>query len=228
MAINVDTVYKTILLILNKEQRGYMTPEEFNKVGAQVQLEIFEKYFEDLNQLLRVPQDDVDYADRVAYLDQKTSLFKYNGSVLTSSIGIVSLPTDLHILGTVTLGDVEVQRVTRNDYYNLKKSPLTKPSTSYPIYLLQNNGIQLEPAISTTLYLDYIKKPDNPIWGYTVGSVGQYIYNSNTSTNFQLHESEQTEIVLRMLAYAGIIIKDPSIVQAAMAQVQQTNVNEKR
>ena len=58
MAINVDTVYKTVLLILNKEQRGYVTPNEFNKIATQVQLEIFEKYFEDLNQQLRVPEND--------------------------------------------------------------------------------------------------------------------------------------------------------------------------
>ena len=40
MAINVNTVYQTVLLILNKEQRGYMTPQEFNNIGNQVQLEI--------------------------------------------------------------------------------------------------------------------------------------------------------------------------------------------
>ena len=74
MAINVNTVYKTVLLILNKEQRGYMTPEEFNRIGTQVQLEIFEKYFEDLNQLTRSPQTDTDYADRVAYLEEKKYL----------------------------------------------------------------------------------------------------------------------------------------------------------
>ena len=44
MAVNVDIVYKTVLLILNKEQRGYLTPDEFNKIGSQVQLEIFEKF----------------------------------------------------------------------------------------------------------------------------------------------------------------------------------------
>ena len=44
MAINVNTVYQTVLMILNKEQRGYMTPTEFNTVATQVQLEIFEKY----------------------------------------------------------------------------------------------------------------------------------------------------------------------------------------
>ncbi len=68
MAINVNTVYQTVLLILNKEQRGLMTPLEFNKIGAQVQLEIFERYFEDLNQQIRIPQTDTDYADRVCRL----------------------------------------------------------------------------------------------------------------------------------------------------------------
>ena len=50
MAINVNAVYKTVLLILNQQQRGYMTPDEFNKVATQVQLNIFEKYEDDLNQ----------------------------------------------------------------------------------------------------------------------------------------------------------------------------------
>ena len=47
MAINVNTVYTTVLSILIKEQRGYLTPDEFNKIGTQVQLEIFEKFYED-------------------------------------------------------------------------------------------------------------------------------------------------------------------------------------
>ena len=71
MAINVNTVYQTVLTILNKEQRGYMTPDEFNNVATQVQLEIFEKYFEDLNQQIRVPQTDMNYADRVENIDEK-------------------------------------------------------------------------------------------------------------------------------------------------------------
>ena len=69
MAINVNTVYTTVLSILNKEQRGYITPEEFNKLATQVQLEIFENYFEDLNQQLRVPQADSEYANRQKNID---------------------------------------------------------------------------------------------------------------------------------------------------------------
>ena len=74
--VSVDTVYKTVLLILNKEQRGYMTPFEFNNIATQVQREIFEAYFEELNQQLRVPQNDSEYANRVKNLNEKIDVFK--------------------------------------------------------------------------------------------------------------------------------------------------------
>ena len=49
MAISVDTTYKTVLSILNKESRGFLTPDEFSKIGSQVQLDILEKNFYDYN-----------------------------------------------------------------------------------------------------------------------------------------------------------------------------------
>lgn len=226
MAKSIDTVYKTVLLILNKEQRGYMTPDEFNKVGNQVQLEIFEKYFEDLNQLTRVPQNDMDYADRVAYLDQKIAVFKTNSTESVDD-GQVSLPAGLHVLGTISANDIELQRVSRNEYYNIIKSPLTKPTLSYPIYLLEGTTTKISPTGVSSVDFDYIEKPAFPKWAYTVGSVGQFIYDDNNSVDFELHSSEQPELVLRILAYAGVIVRDPSIVQTAMAQVQQANINEK-
>ena len=75
MAINVDLVYKTVLLILNQQQRGYITPDEFNKVGNQVQLGIFEKYMSDLNQQLRIPENDSEYANQSKKSRRKTRYF---------------------------------------------------------------------------------------------------------------------------------------------------------
>ena len=49
MAISVDKVYKTVLSILNKESRGFITPDEFNKLGTQVQLDILDQNFHDYN-----------------------------------------------------------------------------------------------------------------------------------------------------------------------------------
>ena len=53
-----------------------MTPDEFNKIATQVQLETFENYFESLNQQLRVPDNDSEYADRIKNIDEKIAIFK--------------------------------------------------------------------------------------------------------------------------------------------------------
>ena len=50
MAVSIDTVYQRVLAIANKEQRGYITPQEFNLFANQAQMDIFEQYFYDLNQ----------------------------------------------------------------------------------------------------------------------------------------------------------------------------------
>ena len=227
MAISVDTVYKTVLLILNKEQRGYMTPDEFNKIGQQVQLEIFEKYFEDLNQIVRAPQTDADYADRLSYLEEKLSVFE-NTSTLNVSNGTVTL-SNVHRLNTVTYNNIELQKLGRKEYYNIINSPLTKPTKSYPVYLQEGNSLKIQPVDIGLVDISYISKPLEIKWNFVPDeSLGIFVYTSNGTTNFELHSSEQTEVILRILAYAGIVIRDPQIVQAATAQVQQQNINEKR
>jgi hypothetical protein len=229
MAVSVDTVYKTVLLILNKEQRGYMTPDEFNKIGTQVQLEIYLKYFEDLNQLLRVPQTDLDYADRVDLLDEKIALFKRTNPINYSVNGFM-LPSDLQQLGSVIYNNSEMQRVQRNEFYNLYRSKLTKPSNTYPIYLYEDSLVKVFPeTIISGVSANYLKFPSPVTWGFTVDSnLGNYIYSSALSTNFELHQSEQVELIVRILEYAGIVIRDPQIIQIASQKVQQDNMNEKQ
>ena len=150
MAININTVYKTVLLILNKEERGYVTPDEFNRISNQVQLEIFEQYSDDLNQQLRVPQSDTDYADRIANIDEKISIFKtfsgttYNANVPSDTyFELKEAGNDLPIyrLGTVTYNDeVELQRLQRMEFYNIQKSPLTKSTESFQHTYLKTIG----------------------------------------------------------------------------------------
>ena len=248
MAINVNTVYQTVLMILNKEQRGYMTPTEFNTVATQVQLEIFEKYFDDLNQQLRVPQADTDYADRQENIDEKLAIFKTFGDAIYTTIGGLSyfvLPTSdtygdvvsFYRLGNVLYNDEKVvQRLDRHEFYYANQSRLTKPSTINPAYLYENQMLSIKPTtITDKIKVDYIRKPNDIVWGFTPGSVGQYVWNNTPyslsnptgSTDFEIHESEQTEVILKILLYSGIIIRDPEVVQTAAALVQADEANKK-
>ena len=69
----VDRVYQRVLTLANKEQRGYITPQEFNLFANQAQMDIFEQYFYDLNQFRRTPGNDTMHADMVDILEEKIS-----------------------------------------------------------------------------------------------------------------------------------------------------------
>ena len=305
MAVSVDKVYRTVLLIMNKEQRGYLTPDEFNKIGTQVQLEIFNEYFEDLNQQLRVPENDSEYSNRVKNLEEKLAPFKnvpaaaayvsnyfnlptpssYTGQEIFTAVsgqqsyyfsslqaadvaaGIVQVfrdgvlltetvdytislggtfvqlttvpaggeviqvdlyENDFYKIGTVIYNDEkEVERVDRNDFLHINMSPLTKPTAKYPIYIFEDNKLYVYPtSITSGIKASYIRKPKNINWGFTSSGAG-YAYDPANTVDFELHPTEQTSLITRVLLYAGVVIKDPQIVQLAAGQVQQEKVNEK-
>jgi hypothetical protein len=240
MAVNVDIVYKTVLLILNQQQRGYMTPDEFNKTATQVQLTIFEGYASDLNQQYRLPDNDTEYGDRVKNIEQKLQFFqKYinNAAVPGAITGTnpftidTTVVTDLYRLGSVMYQGVQLgQYSQRNEVTQLFLSPLTQPTEKFPIYLYESGQLFVFPNTIITpndINISYLATPANVTWAYTTGGLGEYIYAAGASTDFQLDVTEQTEIILRILAYAGVIIQDPSIVQMASQAVANEDANEK-
>ena len=86
--VNVNAVYQTVLLILNQQQRGYITPDEFNKIGTQAQLTMFEAYASDLNQQYRLPQNDTEYANRIKNIEDKSKTCYENRHCITLHIGL--------------------------------------------------------------------------------------------------------------------------------------------
>ena len=230
MAINVNTVYKTVLLILNQQQRGYMTPDEFNKVATQVQLNIFEKYEDDLNQQYRLSQNDTEYANRVKNIEENLQFFQRTGATAYAGPHFTLTPNDIYRLGTVFYnGTALTQYAQRNEITQLLLSPLTQPTTDFHIYLYENNLLYVYPTtIQTGITISYLKTPADVVWGYGVGNLGQFEYNQAASTNFELNISEQSNVIMRVLAYAGVIVNDPTIIQVAQQEVLQEEQNSKQ
>ena len=171
MAVNVDTVYKTVLLILNQQQRGYMTPDEFNKVATQVQLNIFETYASDLNQQYRLPDNDTEYGNRVKNIEQKLQFFQRTGATAYVGPHFTITPTDIYRLGSVFYKDTELtQYAQRNELRQILLSPLTQPTTNFPIYLYENNLLYVYPtSIQADITISYLKTPSDIQWAFTTG-----------------------------------------------------------
>jgi len=231
MAVSVDTVYQRVLAILNKEQRGYVTPEEFNLFANQVQLDLFEQYFYDINQFGRMHGNDTEYSDMLDNLNEKISVFEKETN-LTYSNNAYQIPGDLYRLGTVIIdaSNIEAEKVAKNEflYYNL--SPLTKPKNTRPIYVRDESGLRVygntEYVTTGDVRLNYIKKPAKVIWNYT-DVLGYPQYTATGSVDFEVHPSEETDLVINILALCGLILKDPQVYQIAVAEEQRDTAEEK-
>jgi len=259
MAVNVNTVYQTVLYILNKEQRGYAPPDEFNSIATQVQLEIFNSYFPDGNQINRLNQNNsqnsTEFFNIFDNLSYKLTPFIQEVDFILESNNISftypnvdpitqSLNSSIYLIGEVICTyngnptqNSQAQKTTKKEYTLLHNSKLTTPNFKNPIYYHYNNST--DPSIQLASYsivasptpdsikVNTIKYPTQPVWGFTGGSQGQYIYNQSSSTNFSLDSSEQTNIVIGILKYLGVVINDPTIIQAAAQEAAKVEANEK-
>ena len=320
MAINVDQVYKTVLLIINKEQRGYLTPDEFNKIATQVQLETIDDYFQTINQQMRVPQNDSEYGNRYKNVQEKLDAFKkiglctfnaatgttpayfdiptssnvssgfqtfntsttatgyplttitqaqvqnattvvtietptgaaaipyatnkwnitggiFNADATTtpatpigagSKININLFPNDFYKLGTILYrDDREVEQVQRNELAMLNMSPISKPTEHFPVCFYEQNRITIYPqTITNQVQVTYIRKPADVMWNFS-STAGYYVWDPASSVDFELDITEQTNVIIKILLYAGVVIKDPQIVQAASQEIAMENQNER-
>tara|TARA_R100001594_G_scaffold51351_1_gene84733 strand:- start:90 stop:1805 length:1716 start_codon:yes stop_codon:yes gene_type:complete len=117
---------------------------------------------------------------------------------------------------------VNVEQVRGHELTRMLKSQLMSPTTTRPVYVAGENGLTVYPSsITDGLTCYYIRKIRDVNWGYTeVNSTA--LYNSSLSTDFELHESEENTLIIKILSLAGISVKDAELMQVAMAKEQQT------
>ena len=228
--VNIDNVYQKVLVLANKEQRGYITPQEFNLFASQAQLEIFEQYFYDLNQFGRTSGNENEYGDMLNLLNEKLSVFKVHnnrptmaGAVMGGWGNLWTRPNDLYRLGTLWYSEtgnvtdgVEIEEVNSNELTDINKSPLTRPTTSNPVYIEDEAGLIICPSdinTANTVILSYLAFPATPRWGYVVISE-KAMFDPSSTTHFDLHTVEENELVYKILKLAGVSMDKDSIMRA--------------
>jgi len=215
--VKIDNVYQKVLAIVNKEQRGYITPQEFNLFADHAQMDIFEQYFYDINQFSRVPGNDTDYSDMINNLEEKIATFEKIEQLTTFVNPYYKKPSDVYRVNSIQNIFGEIERVTQKEYLNIQLAPLAKPTLKRGVYIDSSQGFRIYPNLRRKTYLHYIKRPVEPKWGYVI--VGEHaLYEPDDSINFELHASEENNLVVKILALAGISIKDPSVYQSAIAE----------
>ena len=260
MGVSIDTVYQRVLSILNKEQRGYVTPQEFNLFANQAQLDLFEQYFYDINQFNRMPGNSTEYSDMISLLEEKIALFETKANLVYNLPNAVyPLPADLYRVGSVVYKNtttrdllpsptqianyplnnpeiyretneelIEAEKITAKDYLYINSSPLTKPKNTRPIYVAKDSGINVygESELKADVSLHYIKKPARVEWAYQI-VYGESLFDATFAVDFELHPSEETELVIKILELAGISTRSMDVYQVA-AQEEAKNTQQEK
>ena len=216
MAVNVDNVYQKVLVLANKEQRGYITPQEFNLLASQAQLDIFENYFYELDMALRMAPNDTVYADKVDSIRERINVHEaFRQTVSMSAGGVGTLPTS-YKLGKLSYNDSgtyrEIQLIPKNELNHYLNNKLLSPSVKRPIYIkTSENAIQVYPtSIASGVTCNIIQKPADPNWAYVVVNK-KALFNSTAKVDFDLHEAEENNLVMRIVELAGVTIKNPDV-----------------
>ena len=233
---NVDTIYQRVLALANKEQRGYITPLEFNLLANQAQLDVFEQYFYDRNQTARGPGNSTPFSDVDNILDEKIAVFETTAPLIS---GV--LPGNIHRLGSIMVIPnmqnpnimVEAKNISSKDWTVISGAPLLQPTNERPVYIRANNNVQVFGSnnldlsgIPNSITVNYIRQPNKVEWGYDViGEKALFNGSPAKTTHFQHHGSDETELVIKILELAGVIIQDPGLIQYAdgedMKKIQQ-------
>ena len=245
MAINIDSVYQKVLALTNKEQRGYITPQEFTLLANQAQMEIFEQYFYDMEYWGKRTGSEYENSDLVTGLEEKISLFQVwdttgtstnvsNGWAVTfDNLGVNS---DVYKLTNVyvqyandpSLSYNKAEKVTIAELNKYEDSPLLKSTFKRPYYILSQGKFYIHPEATNAdnVKYSYIRKPAKVSWGYVVVA-GKALFDpdTNKTTHFELHASESVELVYKILKLAGVTIQKNDIVQIGQsmeaAKIQQ-------
>lgn len=250
--ILINDVYQTVLSLLNQEAgSGFAVPDEFNTIAQAVQIEIFERYFNMLEEKnIRIAQvsNRADYNDTAHNTREKISIFQAE-TTLTITTSDADFEVDsstisdfYRTVGLFTTGFArEIEEVQHSKLPSRLGSPLVCPTTDRPIYVKKGDDTDIQhfsvypkavfttgdtPTLSSgvaSVVLSYIRTPRPPMWvGDT--STGEAVPNTTATNyqNFELHPSEFENLVNKIGARLGVNKRDADVTTYLETQDQIT------
>ena len=159
-----------------------------------------------------------------------TTLEKSSSISWSTTTSSWPLPVDLYRLGSINNSTgIEAQEVDIKTYNRAIQTTLIQPGANNILFYYKGPDAVFIHGVGTQGYVcNYIKKPAIPKWGYVVISKkALYDPTPTKTTHFELHASEETELVYRILTLAGITLNKPGLAQSAI-NLQTSTVQQQK
>ena len=220
---SVNAVYSTLKDLVNKDQKGFVTPAVFNNLAGIAQINIYNRLFDTLKDARRTRRAQFD-SGRDKSLEKRIqedlSSFARNQTI-TRAGGVFAKPDDLsRIISATTFSSIVLGQSTRtpiemlydeDKIERILRSNISSPTESFPIALVSDD-IEVFPQTINRIQLRYYKVPSNPTFAYVTVN-GIEIYNATGSVDFDLPDHYSAMLVTEIAELIGLNLRD-TVVQA--------------
>jgi hypothetical protein len=213
--MNINTIYKLILDILNKNQQGDLTPEQFNRYINQAQRNYLDYLLGEYQKYMPTrPFASVEFSGNER-IRQSIAPLIY-GAILSpnSSTGISPTPSDYEYIDAMwgVYGHYNIRFIQQDrldSYYHSSIDPIA----TNPVYLINHEGFQFYPENIGQTRLSYVRTPPTIKWAFVEDLRGRPIYDPLNSIDPVWSEVDIYEIIVRVLAMTGISLQINNVVQ---------------
>jgi hypothetical protein len=156
---------------------------------------------------------------RVVFVSSDTTI------VLDSNI-FLTAPVNYLIISQAAK---EAEKVSVGKITMLNSSLLTQPNNMFPSYTLEGDYINIYPKTINQfgqVEADYFRHPLPPKWTYITLANGEPVFDQSQSDyqDFELPYEDTYRLVMKILQYCGISIREAEVTQFSMVQEQQNNL----
>lgn len=217
--ILVQSVYEAVKNLANKDQKGFITPAQFNSFAKIAQLNIYYELFREFVEGKKLRRSNVDgegafslverskndlavFAEKKDLSKRRDAFIKPDDYVMFISCNVKNASkTPIHIL------------TDESKVNHLLNSTLSAPSTTFPVALMSDT-IEVFPASVSKITLRYYREPALPIYqARTVGVEGGLVevFQAAGSVNFELPYNYEQELVAEIAKMVGINLRDTQL-----------------
>jgi hypothetical protein len=245
--VSINDVRETVLAICNKNNYGYISPDDFNLYAEQAQLDVFNEFMDRYNYYINLENQHTsgsDLADLAEGAREDIEMFMTGGPLTFDAVGgaysLFNAPDNWYHISTITYeypttgSFVEVAKGSRLDITRLVNSNLTAPTQTYPMYVMSeqaspnrlNGTIAIVPnSIDNTANVQsiYIRYPKKPYWDFVNLVSGEPMFdpNSTLTQDFEVAADQESKLVDKILEKAGLSIRESEVYKTAAVNDNQ-------
>jgi len=166
----IDSIYKTVQSLLNKDQLGYLPPLKFNQFINNAQNKVFNKLMSDLKSNIRKSNWMLDGKDLADYSEHLQQLVEHltDEEPVNITNGVLELPSNLEFVENIYLRNTAtpVEKVNYSDFKLLQGSKYASPQNCSPICTKINRTLKVLPLSVTEVDLHFLRQPKTAKWTF--------------------------------------------------------------